>query len=630
MPLVDDVKERLNIVDVVSEYVPLDKLHTRAPEAPCPFHEERTPSFKLNTERDTWRCFGACNDGGDIFKFVMRIEDVNFREALDSLCAKAGIERKRGDASDVKRPNAPDTHSAAVHKVNSTAADYWDKQLWGETGAVAREYLESRGIDKTTAQRWGIGYAPAVSNSLLHYLKSMQTPYKTVESAGLLTKLERGRLRDMFIDRITFALRDRQGNIVGFAGRAMGDSQAKYINTSETEHFHKSSVVYGLDKAAEAIATTGRAVIVEGYMDVIAAHANGFKNVVGCMGTAVTADQVAAISSILSSAQTTQREIVLCLDSDDAGKSATLGSLGNAMLPLGRAVNPSNNGVHQRGESIQVRVATPVVSDDGLPKDPDEAIRHDPHAWLASIQDALEGYQFLVEYHSAEGRHDEVLTAVEPLLGDLPASTLSGKRRLEWLAARLAIESSTLEGMLVAIRARRGPLNNRHPTRIRTANGAQRQHHPANGRVVDQYLPTEFELVACLVQEESALDYVVSLKSTHFASGELGEVVETRMRCSNLTEVSTCLAVHDELSTLYGRLLEHHIELPYNTSVDRKAAIMQVVSACVSQVKEAYHRRQARELGGVLGNSDLEENEETKLLDIVKKNNRELGMMTAI
>lgn len=628
MPLVDDVKERLNIVDVVSEYVPLDKLHTRTPEAPCPFHEERTPSFKLNTERDTWRCFGACNDGGDIFKFVMRIEDVNFRDALDSLCAKAGIERKRGDTGDVKKPNAPDTHSAAVHKVNSTAADYWDKQLWGETGTVAREYLESRGIDRTTAQRWGIGFAPPVSNSLLHYLKSMQTPYKTVESAGLLTKLEQGRLRDMFIDRITYALRDRQGNIVGFAGRAMGDSQAKYINTSETEHFHKSSVVYGLDKAADAISATGRAVIVEGYMDVIAAHAHGFKNVVGCMGTAVTAEQVGAISSILSSAQTSHREIVLCLDNDDAGKSATLSSLGNAMLSLGRAGNPNNNGTHQRGKSIQVRVATTVVSDDGSPKDPDEAIRHDPHAWQASIQGALEGYQFLVEYYSAEGRHDEVLIAVEPLLGDLPASTLSGKRRLEWIAARLAIESSTLEGMLVAIRARRGPLNNRYPTHVRTANTTQQQ--PVNGRVVDQYLPTEFELVACLVQEESALDYVISLNSAHFQSGELGEVVETRMRCSNLTEVSTCLAAHDELSTLYGRLLEHHIELPYNAGVDRKAAIMQVVSACVSQVKEAYLRRQARQLGGVLGDPDLEENEETKLLDIVKQTNRELGMMTAI
>lgn len=626
MPLVDDIKERVSIVDVVSEYVALDKLHTRTPEAPCPFHEERTPSFKLNTERDTWRCFGACNDGGDIFKFIMRIEDVNFSEALDKLCAKAGIERKPYDTSDAKSPKASESRTAAVHKVNGIAADYWDKQLWGEAGQAAREYLAERGIDKPTAQRWGIGYAPAVAISLFHYLKSIKAPSETVAAAGLLVKIQQSGWRDMFIDRITFALKDRQGNILGFAGRAMGDSQAKYINTSETEQFHKSSVVYGLDKAAEAIAATGRAVIVEGYMDVIAAHENGFKNVVGCMGTAVTAEQVTAISNTLAATQGTDREIVLCLDNDDAGKRATLGSLGNAMLKLGSI------GSTQRGDSIPVKVATPVTSEGGLPKDPDEAIRNDPHAWLQSIQDAREGYQYVVDYHIADGNRDDVLTAVEPLLGELPSNTLSGKRRVDWIAGKLGIDANTLEGMLGAIRARRGPLNDRNRSHRQTPGPAQRQPQPTNTRTARPYLPPEYELVACLVQEESALDHVVSLEPAFFLSGELGEVFEIRRRCSNLIETSTLLDTHDALRALYGELRDHHIQLPDIANVDRKSAIVQVVGACALRVKELHLRRKAMNFSDGLKDPNLPKHGDKRqeMVHASSENNRDLGKVTAI
>ena len=629
MPLIDDIKERLSIVDVVSDYVALDKLHTRAPEAPCPFHEERTPSFKLNTERDTWRCFGACNEGGDIFNFVMRIDDVNFPEALGKLAAKAGIELKPNDTRDPNSSKASETQSAAVHKVNAIAADYWDKQLWGEAGLAAREYLAARGIDKPTAQRWGLGYAPAASNSLLHYLKSIQPPAEAVKAAGLLVKTERSGWRDMFVDRITFALRDKQGNIVGFAGRAMGDSQAKYINTSETEHFHKSSVAYGLDKAADAIAATGRAIVVEGYMDVIAAHENGFKNVVGCMGTAVTSEQVAAISNTLSSAQTTDREIVLCLDNDEAGKRATLGSLGNAMLGLG---GTGSTGATQHPDAVQVRVATPVMSETGMPKDPDEAIRSDPHAWLQSIQDAREGYQFVVDYHIADGKRDEVLAAVEPLMGQLPPSTISGKQRVDWLAQSLGLEASTLEGMLVGVRARRGPLNDRNRPRSQSHPEDPRRQLPDNSRVTRPYRLSEYELVACLVQEESALDHVIAIGPAHFESNELGELFEIRQRCSNLSEVSSMLAMHNALSSLYTELLEHQIELPDSANVDRKSAIMHIVSACVSQVQEAHLRRQTRNLSREFRDPDLPKygGKRQELLHAVSQTYEELKQAIAI
>ena len=639
MPLTDDIKQRLNIVDVVSDYVMLDKLHTRSPEALCPFHEEQTPSFKLNLERDSWRCFGACSVGGNIFDFVMRIDNIGFGEALDKLSAKAGIERERSrERSEPERQTAPESEARAVIKVNQLAADYWSKQLRGETGNDARDHLAGRGIGNEVAQRWGIGYAPAGSDNLLHYLKSVGEDPRAVKAAGLLTKSGAGEWRDMFASRITFALRDRQGNTLGFAGRTMGDSDVKYLNTSETDHFRKSSIVYGLDKAADAISATGRAVIVEGYMDVIAAHENGFRNVVACMGTALTSEQLSAVASVLADAKGAEREIVLCLDNDDAGQRATLNSLGNAMSQLNSTGGMRGFSTQERrADTIKIRVARPVDSAGSSPKDPDEAIREDPSAWLQSIDDALEGYQFVVESHIAQGMHDEALVAVEPLLGDLPPSTRTGKLQINWIAEKVDLDPTSLEHVLVNVRAKRGPLNSglrnhRNGSVGPVANRLETRSTANDTRKTLNYSAAEFELVACLVQDESALDYAESLNQGHFESKRLGEIAELRKSCASLKDLPDLLADDYELVELYDLLRQHRILLPEDEGDDGSAAIMRVVNACAQRVDEAYLRRKVRREGDEFNRPELKNDREglNGQAQIIQQTYRALGAVTAI
>lgn len=635
MPLTDDIKQRLNIVDVVSDYVRLEKLHTRSPEAVCPFHEEQTPSFKLNLERDSWRCFGACSVGGNIFDFVMRIENIGFGEALDKLSAKAGVERRRRDSNESEKRTVPASDLQAVIKVNQLAADYWGKQLRGETGSTAREHLAGRGIGDDVAQRWGLGFAPAGSDNLLHYLRSVGGDPKAVKAAGLLTNSDARGWRDMFASRITFALRDRRGNTLGFAGRTLGDSDVKYLNTSETDHFRKSSIVYGLDKAADAITATGRAVIVEGYMDVIAAHEFGFRNVVACMGTALTSEQLGAIASVLADAGGANREIVLCLDNDEAGQRATLNSLGNAMSQLGGSGATRTHGDQERrADSIRIRVAKPVDSADGPPKDPDEAIRQDPNAWFTSIEDALEGYQFVVESHVSQGKYDEALAAVEPLLGDLPPSTRTGKLRINWIAERVDLDPASLEGILVSIRAKRGPLNSGQRNNGYSS-PTHRQGAKATANVtrdVLAYQAAEFELVACLVQDETALDYAGSLDPAHFDSEKLGEIAKLRKSCATPDNMRDLLADDDELVDLYDSLCRHHILLPDDEDTDGSTAIMSIVNACARRVYEEHLRRKVRREGDEFNRPELKNDRDglNGHAQTIQQTYRDLGVVTAI
>lgn len=627
MALTDDVKQVLSIVDVVSEYVTLEKLHTRSPEAPCPFHEERTPSFKLNLESDTWRCYGACSTGGDIFEFVKRIEGVAFPEALDKLCDQAGIERrKRTDSEGERQPTKSERES--VYDLNALAVDYWHKQLRGEAGTAAREYLASRGIDVDTAQRWGIGYAPSGSNSLLHFLAANKVPKSATAHSGLLTKSEHGPWRDMFSNRIMFALRDRNGDIIGFGGRAMEDSEAKYINTAETQYFQKSELVYGLDRAADAVSTTGRAVIVEGYMDVITAHEHGFRNVVACMGTAVTRQQLAAIAAALPHDGKPARQVVMCLDNDAAGVTATLNSLGVAVAQFSSA-NAANTG----GIPVEVKVARPVGSGNGAPKDPDEAIRQDPQAWWQTIETPSEAHEFAFESSLSRGTIDDAISAAMPFVGGVPPSTIAARRRIEWMSKRVGMGFDELCGLLIQKRRELTRTEvQRTPNRSVTRRGNATRLTQLPDSLIHGCKPYEFELVAALLQYPDTLRDIANLDPSCFESAELGSMLELLIACKSADEVARVAAMEESTDALHAVLMQHPVKLELDGEKDFKTGLLNVVNALTKRVKANYIGRCKKKEIDIFKQEEVLANRELmdELLEQAKSTNDQLSKLQGI
>jgi len=429
MSEIDEIKARLDIVDVIGGYVQLQKAG-RSFKAVCPFHSERTPSFIVSPERQSWHCFGACGEGGDVFSFVMKKEGLEFREALRLLAERAGVplpERHRVEE---------DAERERLRQANEAAAQYYHRLLLdSEEARRARRYLEERGVDRGTLQDFQLGFAPSGWENLFRHLRERGYRQEELLTAGLLTLGERGP-RDLFHERIMFPITDMRGRVVGFGGRGLPsegheESQPKYLNTAQTVLFDKGSLLYGLDKAKEHIRREGSAVIVEGYMDAIAAHQHGYTNVVASMGTALTERQVRLLKRFA-------RDLVLALDADTAGQEATL-----------RAVE------YQEilGGDIRVAVLPP-----GL--DPDQAIRRQPESWpglLGGAQPLLD-YKFQTVAASLEGaRPWERSRAVDELL---PLVAALGDRivqahYLQRLARLGQVREGELQQMLVRRPAKR-------------------------------------------------------------------------------------------------------------------------------------------------------------------------------
>ncbi len=382
MNVTDEIKARIDIVDFISRYVPLQR-SGRLYRALCPFHQERTPSFIVFPERRTWRCFGACGTGGDIFDFLMRRENLAFREALEQLAREAGVE--------LRPPSEGTAHSQReiLYEINARAAQHFREILQRHPGAqAARSYLARRGVDEATAEAFQLGYALPSWEHLREHLVGQGYSVEQILQAGLVKhQEERDRYYDTFRGRLIFPIHDYRGRVIGFAGRVLDDSVPKYLNVPETVLFRKSQVVYGLDKAHRAIREAGEAVIVEGYMDVIAAHQHGCHNVVACMGTAVTEEQLRLL-------QRYTHRFILALDADTAGQQATLRALNQARQALARRLRPTvqaGGGIRLEPRlDAELRVAA-------LPpgRDPDDILRQNPQQWAGLIQNA----QPLVDYY---------------------------------------------------------------------------------------------------------------------------------------------------------------------------------------------------------------------------------------
>ena len=377
MSTIDDVKARLDLVETVSSYVPDLKQTGRNWKARCPFHSERTPSFVVDPGRGTWHCFGSCSTGGDVIEFVRRVEGLEFRDALRLCADRAGVELRA--PSDREREER-DQHERLL-RANEAAAVFFRAALDGADGAPARSYLENRGLDEATIERWQLGYAPDDWRALSDHLTARGFTIPDLVEAGLVIEGDRGAY-DRFRHRLIVPTRDQRRRMIGFGARALRpEDEPKYLNTPQTPLFDKSGSLYGIDQAFEPIRREDRAIVVEGYMDVIAAHQFGFTNTVASMGTALTEKQMGLLKRFT-------RNIVLALDADEAGSEATLRGV---QIAANAADHEQVATVDWRGlvsyqDSLKadIRVVSLTAGDD-----PDSLIRQDPDQFRALLDGAL-------------------------------------------------------------------------------------------------------------------------------------------------------------------------------------------------------------------------------------------------
>ncbi len=382
---VDQVRERLDIVDLIGQHVNLRKAG-RNFKGVCPFHQEKTPSFIVFPDSQTFHCFG-CGAGGDAFNFLMQLEHLDFRGALEQLAARTGVELKPAGP-----PPAPEEveRNQRLFEINARAATWFSHVLWQTRfGAAGRDVLERRGVDRATAERFQLGYAPDSWDALLNHFRERGISEAETVAAGLAIEREGGGCYDRFRDRLIYPIQDKDGRVIGFGGRAIGDVQPKYLNTPQTVIFDKGANLYALHLAQDAVRRTREVVVVEGYMDAIAAHQFGFDNVVASMGTALTSDQVRLVRRSVD-------RILLALDSDAAGQMATLRGLDVLREGLAEADRPTADAAGLVRFERTLRTDIRIVK---LPsgKDPDELIRKDVESWREAVASPVPFIDFYID-----------------------------------------------------------------------------------------------------------------------------------------------------------------------------------------------------------------------------------------
>lgn len=378
----EDIKSRINIVDFIGEYVKLQKAGVNW-KAVCPFHNEKTPSFVVSEEKQVWHCFG-CGKGGDIFSFLMEMEGIDFKEALRILAEKAGVKLSHYNYN----PQAADSKSKTL-EILELATKFYEKQLWDGSGkGKILKYLRNRGLEGKTIKEFRLGYAPAGWNNMLKFLSDRGYKMEEILKTGLLVqKTMNSQQRtvnreqncyDRFRDRIIFPIADVMGKIVGFSARVApgGDeSQAKYVNTPETDTYHKSVVLYGIDKAKQEIKNRKFVLLVEGNTDVIASYQAGIKNTVAVSGTALTAQQLDILKRYTNN-------IKMFFDMDKAGQAAALRS---AELAFQKDINVSI-----------------VCLREG--KDAADAVKKDPKEFLKAVENSIPAMEYF--FKQTFGRYD--------------------------------------------------------------------------------------------------------------------------------------------------------------------------------------------------------------------------------
>ncbi len=485
------VKQTADIVEVISAHTDLRRQGARWVGL-CPFHEERTPSFSVDAGEKLYHCFG-CGVGGDVIKFVEEKEGLGFADAVELLAERYGVELER-DKED-PRAEARRKQRRRLEELLERTASFYASYLWdSDEAAKAREYMAERGLGEEVLRAFGVGYAPSAWDKVL--LRGQRAGFSVEElrGVGLVQKGRGGGEYDRFRSRIMFPIRDRRGRALGFGGRAMrSDQGAKYVNTAETDFFHKSHMLYGIDRAKAAIAKAGRAVVVEGYTDVLALHQAGVEEAVGVMGTAITEEQVAALSGMVD-------EVVLALDADSAGQEA--------MLRAQRVA---------AGRKMRILVAAMPAGED-----PAEMMAAEGGAerFRALVDGAVELAAFQVGLVldrtdvGSPAERDRALAEVAPILGGM-GETASRDDLVRRVAERLDLEPAMVMGRLVAARPASGGGSAEPP---RGGNGAPAAQRRPAAELTSRERRERALLAMCIALPEEGGEYLERLTDAHLSA----------------------------------------------------------------------------------------------------------------
>jgi DNA primase len=491
------VKQAADIVEVISAHTDLRRAGARWTGL-CPFHDERTPSFSVEPQEKLYHCFG-CGVGGDVIKFVEEKEGLGFAEAVELLADRYGVELEREQED--PRAEAKRQQRRRLEQLLDRTAGYYASYLWeSKEAGKARDYLAERGLEEQVLREFGVGYAPSAWDKILVRGQQAGFSVRELHDVGLAQRGREGEGReyDRFRSRIMFPIRDRRGRTLGFGGRAMRPDQgAKYVNTAETDFFHKSQILYGVDLAKAAIAKAARAVVVEGYTDVLALRQAGIEETVAVMGTAITGEQVATLSGMVE-------EVVLALDADSAGQEA--------MLRAQRVA---------AGRKMRLRVA---VMPAGV--DPAEMLAEPdgPERFRGLVEAALELTDFQVRLVldgadvASPVERDRALAEVAPVVAGLGESA-SREELIRRVAERLGMEPAMVMGRVVAAQPLSGGPESAGPQRESPTRGNDSGEAPPR-RAVELTSRERREralLAMCIALPDEGPKYLERLTDAHLS-----------------------------------------------------------------------------------------------------------------
>jgi DNA primase len=549
MGAIDEVKQRTDIVEVIGRDIKLTKAG-RTLKGLCPFHGEKHPSFYVYPEQQSWHCFG-CNNGGDVFSFVMKKQNIDFGEALRQLAQKAGVV-----IPSKFEPGVESGEKQRLYDINQAAAQYFHNLLINSpAGKKAQDYITKRGFTEDTVKAFQLGCSANSWEDLKKYLLERDYTEKEMLTAGLIIEAEGKKTHDRFRNKLMFPILDVRGRVTGFGGRVLDDSLPKYINSPQTPLFDKSSTLYGINLAKDAIREIDAAIIVEGYMDVITAHQNGFNNVVASMGTAVTEKQVNILKRLC-------KEMILALDADAAGEEATLRAVG-----------------YENTLDAEVKV---IIMPSG--QDPDDVIKEDKKNWQRLVTAAVPivDYTFSMataglDLNTPNGQK-QAGEKLAPIVAEIK-DPIRQSHYIQKLALLLKKDERIIEAVVKKLE--KTPARRKMPETNPEAMARALQ--PLSSSPKEEYC------LALLLQHPELKRREEGLKEEHFENSENREIFIAWRQSDKIEEIKERLepAIHEHLDYLVTRkLLSNNLEQKY--------------AECVLDLRLELLRRRIREREAVL------------------------------
>jgi DNA primase len=569
MNVTDDIKQKLDIVDVISQYIQLSK-SGRNFKATCPFHGEKTASFFVFPEKQSWHCFGACGTGGDIFTFVMKKEGLDFSQALRLLADKAGVTL----AGKTELRSKEDTaRQDRLFKLNEVAAEYFHYLLQHEAEAAgARQYADKRGISSQTIADFQLGFAPNRWDGLINYLAKSGYDAEEQHAVGLAVPRDTGGYYDRFRNRLIFPIRDIKGRVAGFGGRALDDSLPKYLNSPQSILFDKSSIIFGVDRAQGAIRAKDAVVITEGYMDTITAHQYGFSNTVASMGTALTDRQISILRKL-------SKNIIVALDADAAGIEATTRSILtlDEQIPKDHWMPWTQSKTYAELVKYEVQV---VEIREG--KDPDEIIRNSPEKWAQLLDESQPIIDFTLKKEIANINRDSskdksaVVSKLLPIISQIN-DAVRRAHYVQKLAGMLNIDERFVSDALFDLQStERKNKSTYHQKAKRDIADLT-----ATSRYIEEYCLT------LLLQYEDLKEQGLTLSADYFEHPENKDIL---LKWQSNPDIDTIMAGLDpSLHDYFRQVHSFHTRLPASLGLNKREREL-AFKDCINRLLEGYVR----------------------------------------